>query len=56
MDPKQPGSPEAPDFVPQLAVEVPDNDGSSLGYVAIDSVFGLCPVRATPGRVTEAFS
>ena len=32
-----------PDFIPQLAVEIPDEDGSLLGYLAIDSTFsGKC--------------
>lgn len=34
---------EIPDFVPYLSIEVPDRDGSLLGYLAIDSVFnGNC--------------
>lgn len=29
---------DIPDFTPQIAIEVPDDDGSALGYLAVDRV------------------
>ena len=57
---------EVPSFVPQLSIEVPDRDGSLLGYLAIDSVFGgkccggirMCPdvTRSEIAGLAEAMS
>jgi len=39
----EPGLRDIPVFIPQLSIEIPDDDGSLLGFLAIDSVFaGRC--------------
>jgi glutamate dehydrogenase/leucine dehydrogenase len=49
---------EFPDYRPQLAIEVPDDDGTLLGYLAVDSVVsGRCcggirmGADVTPGEI-----